>query len=123
MTSGGLHNAFRLGQHLRKHYFKDGLPDLWHNGFSRHLAKGINRTVQSAMAILQGFYPAGLAETGLPHNIQVPPVYAAPLESDTLFSPHYVCPGFVKKMEALENSASLIQKKNSYGERFITGPG
>ena len=118
MTSKGLRKAFELGQHLRTQYFGNSLPRLWHNGNSRHLAKGMNRTIQSATAILQGFYPAGVSDTGLPQQIQVPPVYAYPLESDLLFSPHYVCPGFVKHIEALENSPDWIRKKKSYGDRF-----
>lgn len=118
MTPDGLRKAFELGQHLRTQYFGNSLPRLWHNGNSRHLAKGMNRTIQSATAILQGFYPAGVSDTGLPQQIQLPPVYAYPLESDSLFSPHYVCPGFVKRIEALENSPDWISKKKSYGNRF-----
>lgn len=118
MTTTGLQNSYLLGQHLRKRYFNHNPPGVWHNGFSRHQAKGINRTIQSAMAILQGFYPAGLEETGLPQKIQIPPVYAPPQDSDILFSPHYVCPGFVKRIEVLENSPDWVQKKASYGERL-----
>lgn len=118
LTVKGVKQCYELGKKLRKRYFSDDFPETWHSGYSRHIARNLNRTIQSASAILQGFYPAGVAETGLPNQTQIPPLFAYPPESDFLFSAHYLCPGFVKRLEALEASAIWQQKKASYGARF-----
>ena len=118
LTVKGVQQCYELGKKLRQRYFSDDFPETWHSGYSRHIAKSLNRTIQSANAILQGFYPSGVAETGLPNQTQIPSLFAYPPESDFLFGAHHICPGFVKRMEALENSATWRQKKASYGARF-----
>ena len=118
LTVKGAQQCYELGKKLRQRYFTDDFPETWHSGYSRHIAKSLNRTIQSANAVLQGFYPAGVAETGLPNQTQIPPLFAYPPESDFLFSTHHICPGFVKRMEALETSTTWQQKKASYGGRF-----
>ncbi|AMO58411.1 hypothetical protein GZ77_19175 [Endozoicomonas montiporae] len=118
LTVEGTRQCFELGKNLRQRYFQDNLPATWHSGYSRHIAKGLNRTIQSANAILQGFYPAGVAPTGLPDQTQIPPLFAYPPESDFLFSAHHICPGFVNRMESLEASDEWQKKRASYGTRF-----
>lgn len=107
-----------LGQNLRLQYFGTSMSGTWSFNLSRHFAKGITRTMQSTSALLQGFFPANAKKTGLPGNIQVPPVFSSPIEKDVLFSAQHICPGYVRLLQKLEESPKWIAKKKEYGERF-----
>ena len=118
LTPLGVTQMLSLGQEIRQHYFADSLPDVWSLKLSRHFAKGTYRTIQSASALLQGFYPASAEKTGLPGNIQLPPVYSSPVEKDLLFSAQHICPSYVRLIKDLEQSPRWVKKKHQYGERF-----
>ena len=114
LTPGGLEQEYLLGKKIRSHYFSETLPDSWSPKISQHFAKGLDRTIQSATALLQGIYPRQTRNMGLPDGIQVPPVYASPLASDDLFSAQRLCPGYLHRVQALEKSADWLRKKEQY---------
>ena len=114
LTIEGLEQEYLLGKKIRNHYFSGTLPQAWSPKVSLHIAKGLDRTIQSASALLQGIYPDQPGRTGLPGGIQVPPVYATPLASDDLFSAQRLCPGYLSRLRALEASVDWMQKKEQY---------
>jgi|GEM_PF-4178366 len=118
LTIEGFEQEYLLGKKIRSHYFSETLPEAWSPKVSLHLAKGLDRTIQSASALLQGVYPGQRGRTGLPGGIQVPPVYATPLASDDLFSAQRLCPGYLSRLRALEASADWVQKKQQYRGRL-----
>lgn len=118
LTVKGLEQEYLLGKKIRSHYFSGTLPTAWSPKVSLHIAKGLDRTIQSASAILQGVYPGQPGGTGLPGGIQVPPVYATPLASDDLFSAQRLCPGYLIRVRALEATADWRQKKEQYRTRL-----
>ena len=118
LTAQGMSQMVNLGQELREHYFGTKLPVVWSFNLSHHFAKGTSRTMQSASALLQGIYPASDNKTGLPGNIQLPPVFSSSLEKDLLFSAQHICPGYVRLIQELEQSSRWLEKKKEYGERF-----
>ncbi|KEI70209.1 histidine phosphatase family protein [Endozoicomonas elysicola] len=118
LTAGGLEQEYLLGKKIRQHYFSESLPDSWSPKISQHYAKGLDRTIQSASALLQGVYPGQPRNTGLPGGIQVPPVYASPLASDDLFSAQRLCPGYLHRVQALEKSADWLRKKEQYRDQL-----
>lgn len=118
LTTGGLEQAYLLGKKIRQHYFSETLPDYWSPKVSRHYAKGLDRTIQSASALLQGIYPGRSRHAGLPGGIQLPPVYASPLASDDLFSAQRLCPGYLHRVQALEKSADWLRKKEQYRDQL-----
>ncbi len=118
LTSEGLEQEYLLGKTIRRRYFSETIPDFWSPKVSQHFAKGLDRTIQSASALLQGFYPEQSAETGLPGGIQVPPVYASPLAHDDLFSAQRLCPGYLHRVQALEKSADWLRKKEQYRDQL-----
>ena len=113
LTQKGWEQAFQLGKQIRKHYFQETLPAAWSPQLSEHVAKGVDRAIQSAYALLQGMYsnPDSFV-------VQVPPVIAAPLVDDELFSAQRLCPGFLDRLYRLEKSDGFQQKKRQYGPRL-----
>lgn len=120
LTAEGLEQEYLLGQTIRSRYFSETLPDSWSPNISQHFAKGLDRTIQSASALLQGVYTGQAGHTGLPGGLQVPPVYASPLASDDLFSAQRLCPGYLHRVRALEKSADWLKKKEQYREQLTT---
>ncbi|USE37228.1 histidine phosphatase family protein [Endozoicomonas sp. SCSIO W0465] len=120
LTVGGLEQEYLLGKKIRSHYFSESLPHSWSPRISQHFAKGLDRTIQSASALLQGIYPKQTRSMGIPGGIQVPPVYASPLASDDLFSAQRLCPGYLHRVQALENSADWLRKKEQYRDQLAS---
>ena len=118
LTTLGMSQMATLGQEIRGHYFGATLPKIWSFNLSQHFAKGTYRTIQSANALLQGMFPVPDQKTGLPENIQLPPVLSSPIEKDLLFSAQHICPGYVRLIQKLERSPRWIEKKKEYGDRF-----
>ena len=114
LTVEGFEQEYLLGKKIRSHYFSETLPKAWSSRVSLHFAKGLDRTIQSASALLQGIYPGQPGRTGLPGGIQVPPVYATPLASDDLFSAQRLCPGYLSRVRVLETSVDWRQKKEQF---------
>ena len=52
LTPEGIQHSYQLGIKLRQAYFSSGFPETWRAGISRHVAKGMHRTIQSASAVL-----------------------------------------------------------------------
>ena len=118
LTTLGMTQMHTLGQEIRHHYFDSSFQELWSFNLSRHFAKGTYRTMQSASALLQGIFPMSANKTGLPGNIQLPPVFSSPVEKDFLFSAQHLCPGYVRFIQKLEQSPRWLEKKRAYGNRF-----
>lgn len=118
LTAAGLEQEYLLGREIRRYYFSETIPDFWSPKISQHFAKGLDRTIQSASALLQGFYPVQVGNTGLPGGIQVPPVYASPLAHDDLFSAQRLCPGYFHRVQALEKSADWLRKKEQHRDQL-----
>lgn len=118
LTAGGLKQEFLLGKKIRNHYFSETLPDLWSPKVSQHYAKGLDRTIQSASALLLGIYSRTPGDTGLPGGGQAPPVYASPLAGDDLFSAQRLCPGYRHRVQTLEKSAEWLKKKEQYRDQL-----
>lgn len=118
LTPLGMSQMVSLGQEIRQHYFGASISKVWTFNLSHHFAKGSSRTIQSASALLQGFYPAADTDTGLPGSIQLPPVFSSPVEKDWLFASQHNCPGYVHRIQALEQSPRWVAKKKEYGDRF-----
>ena len=118
LTALGATQMITLGREIRQHYFGSSLPEQWSLHLSHHFAKGTYRTMQSASALLQGMFPASANKTGLPGNIQLPPVFSSPVEKDFLFSSQHICPGYVCFIKKLEQSSRWLEKKKKYGDRF-----
>ena len=114
LTDLGMAQMSALGREIREKYFLSDFPEVWNPRFSRHYAKGINRTIQSASALLQGFYTSGKSRTGLSGDIQLPPVFASPLEQDVLFSAQHICPRYQQLRRQLEQSPSWKEKQAQY---------
>nr|MDT0251924.1 histidine phosphatase family protein [Endozoicomonas sp.] len=114
LTVEGFEQMFLLGQKIRSHYFSETLLDVWSPTVSQHYAKGLDRTIQSASALLLGVYP------GLSGGTQIPPVYASPLISDGLFSAQRLCPGYLHRVQALESSADWLRKKVQYRNQLAS---
>ena len=118
LTTLGMSQMVTLGQEIRQHYFGAKLPEVWFFNLSQHFAKGTYRTIQSASALLQGFFPVSANKTGLPENIQLPPVLSSPIEKDLLFSAQHICPGYVRLIQGLEKTPRWMEKRREYGDRF-----
>lgn len=118
LTALGMTQMVTLGQGIRQNYFGNTIPEVWSFNLSHHFAKGTFRTMQSASALLQGFFPASTNKTGVPGNIQLPPVFSSTVEKDLLFSAQHICPGYVRLLQELERSPRWIAKRKEYGERF-----
>lgn len=114
LTIAGMEQMRQLGLEIRRRYFRDDFPQQWNFKLSSHYSKGINRTIQSAMALLQGVYPPLDQTTGIKGNIQIPPVYAPRLKKDVLFSSQHICAGYVHFIQELEESAQWQQVRKKY---------
>ena len=113
LTREGWEQLYQLGQQIRRYYFQETLPTAWSPQLSEHVAKGVDRTIQSAYALLQGMYSS---PGGMP--VQIPPVFATPLTGNELFSALHLCPGFLDRSSRLEKSADFLQKKRQYSARL-----
>jgi hypothetical protein len=128
LTARGLHQEFELGGQLRKIYIDQYklLPEHYEQNLFYVRSTDTNRSLNSAQAFLQGFYPEGTGpqledEDGpaLPHNLQLIPVHSESQQYDKLLKHHKANPKkFEKLKEELVFSANSWQEANDAAKPF-----